>query len=74
MKHFVLEYNHDTGKMVSLVQFDEHDKAAARWRELKALHAEDADDADEVEAMLASATSIDALKAACPQYFGWAQK
>jgi hypothetical protein len=68
VKHFVCEYDHDTGKMVSMAQYDDHKSAVTRWNEMKTLHT--ADD-DNTEAMLFEATSLDALRAAAPQYFGW---
>jgi hypothetical protein len=65
MIHFVGEYDHETHKMISMTQYDEQPDAQRRYSELKQLNATN------VDVLLMSATSLDDLRAAHPQYFSW---
>lgn len=67
MKHFVIEFDHDIAKVVSMVQFDTKKEAVDRWIDLKQLLALSSEN---VEVMMFEAASLDSLKAAAPQYFG----
>ena len=66
MKYFVCEYNRDTGKMVSLAQYDNPADAAGRLAELTP--------SGSIEPLLFDAENLEALRAEYPQYFSWAGK
>jgi hypothetical protein len=67
LKHFVLEYHTPTGKMRSLVQYDESGPAMDRYTELE----KTVDDDTEVVVLISD--SLDTIKQTHSRYFPWAK-